>query len=120
VSSPARISLACVVLVAAFGAALLVGRGSGGEAPAAEPARVKPLNVSEASVKSPELGRTGKIPDLKPKPEPAASTPSTGSSGATGAGTTGGSTGGGSTGGGSTGGGGGTGGGSPPPPPPSG
>ena len=74
-----RAFAACAVLVAAFLAALLVGRAGGEpEENAAAPAEVKTIKVPDDSVKAPKLANTGSVPDLKPKPV-ATSTPSTSS-----------------------------------------
>jgi hypothetical protein len=108
-----RIAAACVVLVAAFVGALLVGRG-GGEQTADPPAGVKTINAPAGGVNAPRLADTGKLPDLHETPvqtsssgtstsdtsstgtsQTSTSTPSTSSTGSTGT-TTGGGGGGGS------------------------
>ena len=94
------------VLVAAFAAALLIGKGSGGQEQAATAAEVKALEAPGGSMNAPPLADTGSIPDLKPKPQPAStdtgSTAGTTSSGTTPSTSTTPSTGGGGGGGGTT------------------
>jgi hypothetical protein len=74
-----RIFAACAVLVAAFLAALLIGRAGGDSAGnAGASAEVKTFKPPESSVRPPQAHDPGTIPNLQPKPQ-VTSTPSTGS-----------------------------------------
>jgi hypothetical protein len=76
-----RIAVACAVLVAAFAAALMVGRsGSGGGEKADAPATIKEIAPSEGSTQAPKLADTANVPDLQKTPQ-APSTSSTSSTG---------------------------------------
>jgi hypothetical protein len=77
-----RIAAACAVLAVAFVAALLVGRGGGSDPTSDAGVEVKPLSAPSGAVQAPQLADTGRVPDLKPAPQPA-STPSTSSGGST-------------------------------------
>ena len=76
-----RIAAACAVLVAAFAAALMIGRtGGGGEGKADTAAAIKAIELPEGSTQAPKLVNAGNVPDLQKTPE-APSTSGTTSSG---------------------------------------